>query len=68
MTLEEARGHVGETLVHKFLDQPAEEADLVRIGNGGALHVRFAGSAEVVTMHPRHFALKAQAGRKGPAS
>lgn len=62
MTLDEARGHVGDTLVHKFLDQPAEEAELVRVGNGGALHVRFAGSTEVVTMHSRHFTLKAGAG------
>jgi hypothetical protein len=55
MTLEEACDHVGEILVHKFLDQPAEEAELVKVGDGGALHVRFAGSTEVVTMHPRFF-------------
>jgi hypothetical protein len=58
MTFDEAFDHVGETLVHKFLDQPAEEAELVKVGDYGALHVRFAGSTEVVTMHPRHFAPK----------
>lgn len=58
MTLDEAFDHMGETLVHKFLDQPAEEAELVKVGDHGALHVRFAGSTEVVTMHPRHFTPK----------
>lgn len=60
MTLDEARVHVGETLVAKFLYPPDREAELVRIGGGGALHVRFAGSTEVVTVHPRYFALKAE--------
>jgi hypothetical protein len=63
MTLEEALGHVGRTLVYEFLNQPPREAELVRAGDGGALHVRFAGSTEVVTMHPRHFTPKAEAGR-----
>jgi hypothetical protein len=58
MTLDEAYDHVGETLVHKFLDKPAEEAELVKVGDYGALYVRFAGSTEIVTMHPRWFAPK----------
>jgi hypothetical protein len=57
MRLEDARGHVGDTLLHQFLDQPVQEAELVEVGNH-ALHVRFAGTSEVVTMHPRTFTLK----------
>lgn len=48
MTIDEARGHVGETVVHRFLDKPPEEAVIVKAGNH-ALHVRFAGRSEVVT-------------------
>lgn len=58
MELDEARGHEGETLVHQFLDQPPQEAELVSVGPN-ALHVRFAGSVDVWTMHPRTFTLKA---------
>jgi hypothetical protein len=58
MELLEALGHEGEALVHKFLDKLATEAELVRVGDHGALHVRFAGTTEVVTAHPRYFTLK----------
>jgi hypothetical protein len=54
MTLEDARNHVGKTLVHRFLDKAPEEAQLVKVGDH-ALHVRFAGTDKVVTMHPRFF-------------
>jgi hypothetical protein len=58
MELLEALGPEGEALVHKFLDKLATEAELVRVGDHGALLVRFAGTTEVVTMHPRTFTLK----------
>jgi hypothetical protein len=66
MELYEALGHEGETLVHKFLDKLAVEAELVDVGDGGALHVRLAGTTEVVTMHPRHFTLKSEVGDQRP--
>lgn len=56
MTLDAARGHEGETLVHHFLDAEPQQAELVQVG-AYALHVRLAGSDEVVTMHPKWFEL-----------
>jgi hypothetical protein len=58
MTLDDARGHEGETLIHRFPDNDPEQAELVRVGNH-ALHVRLGDSGEVVTMHPRHFEFSA---------
>lgn len=56
MTLDEARGHEGAILVHRFLDKDPEQAELVRVGDH-ALYVRLGDSGEVVTMHPRYFEL-----------
>jgi len=64
MTLDEARGHEGETLVHRFLDKDPEQAELVKVGDH-ALHVRLGDSGEVVTMHPRNFELAATATEEG---
>jgi hypothetical protein len=61
MTLDEAREHVGETVVHGFLDKPPEEAVIIKAGDH-AVYVRFAGSSEVVTMHPRWFSLRDEPG------
>jgi hypothetical protein len=61
MTLDEASEHVGETVSDTFLDREPRDAEIVGTGNF-AVHVRFAGSTEIVTMHPRHLTLKAAAG------
>jgi hypothetical protein len=66
MTLDEARGHEGETLVHRFLDKDPEQAELVRVGDY-ALYVRLGSSGDVVTMHPRYFELAASSGTPGLA-
>jgi hypothetical protein len=63
VTIDEAHGHEGETLVHRFLDKDPEQAELVRVGNH-ALHVRLGGSGEVVTMHPRYFELAPASGNQ----
>jgi hypothetical protein len=57
MELDEARGHEGEILIHRFLDKPPEEAELVSVG-AHALYVRLEGTTEVVSMHPRTFTLR----------
>jgi hypothetical protein len=62
MKIGEARGHEGETLLYAGLDNPSGHAELVRAGQY-ALHVRFAGSPDILTMHPRFFALKADHSR-----
>jgi hypothetical protein len=57
MELDEARGHVGEILIHRFLDKQPEMAELVGVG-AHALYVRLEGTTEVVSMHPRYFTLR----------